>query len=223
MSPARSPGPRPALTRDRVVAEAVAFADEHGIDALSMRKLAQALGVEAMSLYHHVANKDDLLDGMVDAVFAEIDRPAPDGPWQDEVRGRCVSLRAAMLRHPWAVGRLDSRRSPGPGTLGHHDAMIACLRGGGVPVEVAALAFATLDAYVYGFALQELAIPRRPDEGWDELADDVLSQQPMDEFPHLAAFAAEVVAEPDYDFAANFEPGLDLVLEAFARRVEPAP
>lgn len=221
MSPAPSPSPRPTLSRHRVVEAAVAFADEHGIDGLSMRKLAQSLGVEAMSLYHHVANKDDLIDGMVDAVFAEIERPAPGVPWREAIRRRCLSLHDAMLRHPWAVGRLDSRRTPGLGTLGHHDAVIGCLRAGGLSVDLTALAFATLDAYVYGFALQELAIPRRPDESYGELAEDVLSQLPVEELPNLAAFTAEHVAQPGYDFAETFEPGLDLVLDALEQRLTP--
>src|SRR3954463_4261686 len=107
------------ISRDRVLKAAVGLADEIGIESLSMRKLAQALGVEAMSLYHHVANKDDLLDGMVDVVFSEVDEPSTESAWQPEVRSRCTSLRTVLLRHPWAVGRLDSRRSPGMATLLH--------------------------------------------------------------------------------------------------------
>jgi AcrR family transcriptional regulator len=200
-----------------VVAAAVELADEDGIEALSMRKLAQALGVEAMSLYHHVANKDELLDAMVDVVFTEVDLPAADGPWMVEVRGRCTSLREVLLRHPWAVGRLDSRRNPGMATLVHHDAVIGCLRAGGFTVRKAALAFATLDAYVFGFVVQQLGLPMEPGEDTAELAAEILASAPTDALPHLAEMAAEYVALPGYEFANEFEPGLDLILEALER------
>ena len=199
------------------MAAAVALADEDGIEALSMRKLAQALGVEAMSLYHHVANKDELLDAMVDVVFTEVDLPAADGPWMVEVRGRCTSLREVLLRHPWAVGRLDSRRNPGMATLVHHDAVIGCLRGGGFSVRKAALAFATVDAYVFGFVVQQLGLPMEPGEDTAELAAEILASAPTDALPHLAEMAAEYVALPGYEFANEFEPGLDLILEALER------
>lgn len=199
------------------MAAAVELADEDGIEALSMRKLAQALGVEAMSLYHHVANKDELLDAMVDVVFTEVDLPAADGPWMVEVRGRCTSLREVLLRHPWAVGRLDSRRNPGMATLVHHDAVIGCLRAGGFTVRKAALAFATLDAYVFGFVVQQLGLPMEPGEDTAELAAEILASAPTDALPHLAEMAAEYVALPGYEFANEFEPGLDLILEALDR------
>ena len=199
------------------MAAAVELADEDGIEALSMRKLAQALGVEAMSLYHHVANKDELLDAMVDVVFTEVDLPAADGPWMVEVRGRCTSLREVLLRHPWAVGRLDSRRNPGMATLVHHDAVIGCLRGGGFSVRKAALAFATVDAYVFGFVVQQLGLPMEPGEDTAELAAEILASAPTDALPHLAEMAAEYVALPGYEFANEFEPGLDLILEALER------
>lgn len=199
------------------MAAAVELADEDGIEALSMRKLAQALGVEAMSLYHHVANKDELLDAMVDVVFTEVDLPAADGPWMVEVRGRCTSLREVLLRHPWAVGRLDSRRNPGMATLVHHDAVIGCLRAGGFTVRKAALAFATLDAYVFGFVVQQLGLPMEPGEDTAELAAEILASAPTDALPHLAEMAAEYVALPGYEFANEFEPGLDLIIEALER------
>ncbi len=199
------------------MAAAVELADEDGIEALSMRKLAQALGVEAMSLYHHVANKDELLDAMVDLVFTEIDLPSADGPWMVEVRGRCTSLREVLLRHPWAVGRLDSRRTPGMATLVHHDAVIGCLRAGGFTVRKAALAFATLDAFVFGFVIQQLGLPMEPGEDTADLAAEILASAPTDALPHLAEMAAEYVALPGYEFANEFEPGLDLILEALDR------
>ncbi len=199
------------------MAAAVELADDEGIEALTMRKLAQALGVEAMSLYHHVANKDGLLDAMVDFVFTEVSLPSEGGAWKAEIRGRCTSLREVLLRHPWAVGRLDSRRSPGMATLQHHDAVIGCLRAGGFTVRKAAHAFATLDAFVFGFVIQELALPMEPGEDTSELAAEILASVPMGSLPHLAEMAAEYVALPDYEFANEFEPGLDLILDALDR------
>ena len=120
--------PRRSLTRERVLIAGVAFADEHGIASLSMRKLGQALGVEAMSLYNHVANKDQLLDGMVDLVFAEIDLPDVEADWKTAMRDRAESARQALGRHPWAINLMSTRTSPGPATLRHHDAVIGSLR-----------------------------------------------------------------------------------------------
>jgi AcrR family transcriptional regulator len=207
---------RDPLTRERVVVAAAALADGEGIDALSMRSLARSLGVEAMSLYHHVATKDDLLDAMVDDVFAELDRPEPGRPWRPALRDRCTSLHATLLRHPWAVGLLNSRRSPGMATLEHHDAVIGCLRLDGFSVRAAASAFATLDAYVYGFVVQELSLPMEPGEDTADLAAAILATAPMDALPHLAEMAAAYVGRPEYNFASEFDPGLDLVLDALA-------
>lgn len=218
MTPAADPERRPALSRDRVVREAVALADDEGIDALSMRKLAQALGVEAMSLYHHVANKDDLLDGMVDVVFAEVDLPTAGSPWRAEIRARCTSLRTVLLRHPWAVGLLNSRRTPGWATLQHHDLVIGCLRSGGFTVRGAAQAFAMIDAYVYGFAVQELSLPMEPGEDTAHLAAEILASAPVDALPHLAEMTATYVGLPGYAFADEFEPGLDLILDTLDRQ-----
>jgi AcrR family transcriptional regulator len=208
---------RPALSKQRVVAAAVELSDGEGIEALSMRKLAQSLGVEAMSLYHHVANKDDLLDAMVDVVFTEVDLPTVGRPWRAEIRQRCTSLREALLRHPWGAGRLDSRRSPGMATLRHHDAVIGCLRAAGFSVRGAALAFATLDSYVYGFVVQELALPMAPGEDTAHLASEILASVATGSLPHLAEMAAAYVGRPDYEFAGEFHPGLDLILDGLER------
>ncbi len=218
--PSKPPRPRASLSRDRVVAAGVELADQEGIEALSMRKLAQSLGVEAMSLYHHVANKDELLDGMVDVVFSEVHLPAAAGPWRAELQARCDSLRTVLLRHPWAVGLLDSRRSPGMASLGHHDAVIGCLLGGGFTIRRAAHAFATLDAFVYGFVLQELALPIADHEDAGDLAAEVLGNLPEGALPHLVAMATEYVSRDDYSFANEFAPGLALILDGLA--AEPA-
>lgn len=217
MSPAKPRPPRPALSKDRVVAAAVELADDEGIEALSMRKLAQSLGVEAMSLYHHVANKDELLDAMVDSVFTEVALPSAAGPWQAEMRDRCTSMRDVLLRHPWAVGLLNSRRSPGMATLVHHDVVIGCLRAGGFTVRGSAHAFATLDAYVYGFVVQELSLPMEPGEDTADLAAAILASAPMESLPHLAEMTEAYVGLPGYRFADEYEPGLDLILDALER------
>lgn len=214
---------RPPLTRDRIVAAAVALADDDGFDRLSMRRLAQALGVEAMSLYHHVANKDDLLDGMVDAVFSELHLPEPgdEGEWRGPIRRRCTSARSVLLRHPWALGRLDSRRTPGAATLRHHDAVISCLRGAGFSVRAAAAAFATIDAYVYGFVLQELSLPIGAGEEVGELAASIMATFDPGEYPALVEMATDHAQRRGYAFGDEFEPGLDLILDGLdARRRE---
>ena len=153
------PSARPPLSRDRVVAEAMALADEQGLAALSMRALAGRLGVEAMSLYHHVAGKEALLDAMVDAVFGELHLPVVGGDWRAELRARSVSGRAVLLRHRWAVGLMDSRRTPGPQNLRHHDAVLGCLAAQGFSLVAAGTAFALLDAHLYGFMQQEVSLP----------------------------------------------------------------
>ena len=155
----RAATPRLPLTRQRVLHAAVALADRDGVGSLSMRKLAQELGVEAMSLYHHVANKDDILDGIVDVVFSEIDLPTNDIDWRAAMRQRAISARQALRRHPWATGLMESRSTPGPATLRHHDAVLGILRNAGFSIELAAHAFSVLDSYVYGFALQESSLP----------------------------------------------------------------
>jgi len=208
---------RPPLSRDRIVTTAVALADEDGIAAVSMRKVAARLEVEAMSLYHHVANKDDLLDGMVDAVMAEFEVPADTPDWRAALRRRCRSARASLRRHPWAIGLLDSRRAPGFATLHHHDAVIGVLRGGGFSVAGAAHAFALLDAFLYGFALQERNLPVAAGDDVGALAEEIVGHLSPAEFPHLVEMATEHVMAPGYDFGDEFDHGLELVLDALDR------
>ncbi|MBB1246459.1 TetR/AcrR family transcriptional regulator C-terminal domain-containing protein, partial [Streptomyces durbertensis] len=149
----------------------MAVADEKGTtSALTMRAVAGRLGVEAMSLYHHVAGRDDLLNGMVDAVFAEIDLP-PHGPdWQNALRHRTTSARTVLLNHPWAVGLLDSRPHPGPATLRHHNAVLGALRAAGFSVPRAVSAFSLIDSYLYGFVLQETSLPFKGRAELEEVA-----------------------------------------------------
>ena len=150
---------RARLNRDKVLQAAIALADTGGIESLSMRTLGVELGIEAMSVYNHVANKGDLLDGMIDAVFGEIDLPSGEAGWKSAMRQRAITVRKVMARHPWATGLMESRTAPGPATLRHHDTTIGTLRAAGFSIELAAHALSALDSYVYGFALQERNVP----------------------------------------------------------------
>jgi len=179
-----------------------------------MRRLADVLGAGAMSLYHYVANKEELLDAMVDVVFEEIELPPQDTDWQSAMRGRAVSARQVLVRHRWAIGLLDSRTSPGPANLRHHEAVTACLRKAGFSVVMATHANWLLDSYVYGFALQEASLPFDTADQLADMAQDVyLPQLPPEEFPYLNESAGELVAA-GYDPADEFGFGLDLVLAA---------
>jgi AcrR family transcriptional regulator len=181
-----------------------------------MRKLGEALGVEAMSLYNHVANKVDLLDGMIDVVFGEIDLPSGDD-WRTAMRVRALSVRQALSRHRWAIGLMESRTSPGPATLRAHDAVIGCLRSAGFSVELTAHAFSALDSYVYGFALQERGLPFDTPEETAELAHSMLPAFSVGEYPHLVELATQHVMRPGYDYGEEFEFGLDLILDGLER------
>ncbi len=196
---------------------AVDLADAFGIASLSMRKLGEELGVEAMSLYNHVANKDDVLDGMVDVVFGEIELPLHGRKWKPAMRARAISAREVLSRHPWATGLMDSRATPGPATLRHHDAVIGSLRSGGFTVALTAHAFSVLDSYIYGFAMQEASLPFDTPEETVELAQAIMAQLPVDEYPHLTELTVEHVLQPGYDYAEEFAFGLDLILDGLER------
>jgi len=213
---------RVAVTRQRALEAAVGLADAGGIGAVTMRAVAQELGVEAMSLYHHVANKGDILDGMVDVVFAQIDLPEPGGDWRAEMSRRAHSAREALRSHPWAVGLMESRTTPGPATLRHHDAVLGCLRSAGFPIPLTAHAYAALDSYVYGFALQEVTLPFESGEQTQELAATMMEQFPTGEYPHLVELAVEHVMRPGYSFADEFGFGLDLLLDGLERALADA-
>jgi len=209
--------PRLPLTRERVLAAAVALADRGGIESLSMRKLAQELGVEAMSLYHHVANKDDILDGLVDVVFGEIDLPTGEDGWKAAMRRRAISAREALRRHPWATGLMESRPTPGAANLRHHDAVLGVLRGAGFSVELAAHAYSLLDSYIYGFALQEASLPFHTPEEAAEVAQAIMAKFPASEYPHLTEIAVDHVLQPGYDYGNEYLFGLDLILDGLER------
>jgi AcrR family transcriptional regulator len=202
------------LSKQRVVAEAIRLADREGVDGLSMRRLADALGAGAMSLYHYVANKEDLLDAMIDVVFEEIEPPQAEGDWQSEMRREAVSTRQVLSRHPWAIALMESRTTPGPANLRHREAVTACLRRAGFPVVTATHANWTLNSYVYGYCLQAASLPFDTARELAEMTEDVyLPQLPADEFPYLNESAAALVAA-GYDPTEEFTFGLDLVLAA---------
>jgi AcrR family transcriptional regulator len=205
------------LSKQRVVAEAMRLADRDGVDGLSMRRLAGALGAGAMSLYYYVANKDELLDAMIDVVFEEIELPSAETDWQSAMRRRSVSAREVLARHPWAIALMESRTTPGPANLRHREAVTACLRKAGFSVVMATHANWLLDSYVYGHALQEASLPFDTADELAGLTEDVfLPQLPPDEFPYLNESAAALLAA-GYDPAEEFTFGLDLVLAALER------
>jgi AcrR family transcriptional regulator len=212
--------PRTTLNRERVVRAAAALADGAGLEALSMRKLGQRLGVEAMSLYNHVANKDDLLDGMVDVVFSEIDLPVTDVGWRTAMRQRAASVREALARHPWATGLMELRTTPGPTSLRHHEAVLDCLREAGFSIENATHAYWLLDSYIYGFAVQEASLPLGTQEELVEVAEIVLPRVPAAEYPRLNE-AADAFLESGSDYTDEFEFGLDLILDGLERLRSP--
>jgi AcrR family transcriptional regulator len=208
---------RVPLTRERALVAAIAVADAEGIDALTMRKLAQALDVEAMSLYHHVANKHDILDGMVDLVFAEIELPTDDTDWATAMLRRARSVRTTLLRHPWAIGIMESRSSPGPATLRHHDAVIGCCRRAGFSVEMSAHAFSLLDSYIYGFVLQEVNLPFNGTDDLEEVLQAMIPGDFAERYPHMAELTSEFILKKGYSYSDEFEFGLDLVLTGLTR------
>jgi AcrR family transcriptional regulator len=215
------PRARVPLTRDRVLDAALKLADAGGIDGLSMRKLGQALGVEAMALYYHFANKERVVDGIVDLVFAEIELPLAGADWKAAMRGRAISVRDALARHRWAIGLMESRTHPGPANLRHHDAVIGCLRAAGFDMAAAATAYSLLDAYIYGFALTKMNLPFDTTTDIAEMAESMLEPFPAGEYPNLAAFITEHAMKPGYDFADEFEVGLDVILDGLERRQTP--
>jgi AcrR family transcriptional regulator len=209
--------PRPRLNRDLVLRTALELADTHGIDALTMRRLAQELMVEAMSLYHHVANKVELLDGMIDLVFAEIDLPSRENDWKTALRARAISAHKALVSHPWSIGLMESRSAPGPATLRHHDAVLGCLRAGGFSIPATAHAYSLLDSYIYGFALQEINLPFNTSEEAAPVAQSMMAQMPAGEYRYLTEMAVEHVLQPGYSYTNEYEIGLDLILDGLER------
>ncbi len=213
--------PRTPLSRTRVLDAALVVADTGGIDALSIRHIAEELGAKPMSLYNHIAGKDDILDGIVDLVFSEITVPADDTDWKTAMRRRAYSARDALVRHPWASTLMQSRTNPGPATLRHHNAVIGCLRTAGFTIHQTAHAFSLIDSYLYGFTQQQHNLTTSTPQQATAVAEGILQHLPADEYPHLADMLTEHALQPDYDYTAEFDFGLDLILDGLERVPRP--
>jgi AcrR family transcriptional regulator len=214
--------PRQSLSRGLVLEAAIRVADRGGAEAITMRRVAQELGVEAMSLYHHVPNKDAILDGVVDAVFAAIELPgAGCDDWRDAIRARACSARTVLSRHSWALGLMDSRRNPGPATLRHHNAVLGILRAAGFTVPMAVHAVSLIDSYISGFVLQEANLPVATRDDVGQVAGNILDHLPADELPYLREVIVDHALQPGYDHASEFSYGLDLILEALEAQRAP--
>lgn len=201
-----------SLSQDHVLTGAVTLADEIGIESFTMRKLAAALDTKPMTIYHHVPSKEQIFDGMVDIVFGQIALPPTDIDWRDAIRVRCISMRQVLNRHWWAPPLMESRTSPGKATLQHHDAVIGCFRRGGLSLQMTAHAYAIVDSYVYGFALEEASLPGGGTEEMIPATEDLAAALPQDVYPDLYEFTIEHALKPGYSFGSSFEFGLDLIL-----------
>jgi AcrR family transcriptional regulator len=204
------------LSKERVLRSAVALADRDGVELLSMRHLARELGVGVMSLYHYVANKDDLLDAMVDVVYGEIGEPAGDLDWKTAMRERSMATRGALLRHPWATALMESRVSPGPANMRHHDTVLGILRRAGFSVRMAVHAYNLLDSYIYGFALQEKNLPFGTEREHAAVTESILETMRAEEYPYLSEVGIQLV-ESRYEYAHEFDFGLDLILDGLEK------
>ncbi len=219
--PAKSPTKaeqRIPLTRERVLLAAMELADQGGLQSLSMRRLGAALGVEAMALYYHVANREAIIDGLVDLVFGEIELPPVEADWRAAMRRRAISVREVLGRHPWAIGLMESRPNAGSMSLRHHDAVLGSLRSSGFTIELAAHAYSLLDSYIYGFAMSHTSMPFDTAEEAAAVAESMLAALDRDAYPYLAEITTEVVMQPGYDYGNEFEYGLDLILDGLERR-----
>jgi AcrR family transcriptional regulator len=212
---------RAPLNRDRVLRAAVELADEGGTGALTMQRIGRRLGVEAMSLYRHVRNKDDILDGMVDIVFAEIELPADRSSWRTVLRARSISARAALRRHPWAITLMESRMAPGPANLRSHEDTLSVLVASGCSAAMATHAYNLVDSYVLGFALQEVNLPFSNAEELSAVGGELLAQVPADAYPNLVRVGNELLAS-GFDYGNEFEFGLDLILDGIERVLQGA-
>ena len=204
---------RPPLDRERILRAAIALADKDGLEGLSMRKLGQSLGVEAMSLYNHVANKEEMLDGIADVLFGAVHIPATTDAWIEPMRQRAISVHEMLVRHPWAIGLLESRKAPGPALLRYAESILDVLRRAGFAPVAAIRAFCVLDSYVYGFSIQQKSLPPDPGSATLAVAEQFLRQLPVHGYPHLAEAASNVM-QSGFDFSKEFELGLDLILKA---------
>ncbi|HEV8602835.1 MAG TPA: TetR/AcrR family transcriptional regulator C-terminal domain-containing protein [Gaiellaceae bacterium] len=203
------------MSKDRVLQAAVTLADEGGIDALSMRRIAKELGVEAMSLYNHVANKDEILDGIVEVVASEIDLPSDGADWKTAIRQSAISTRDVLLRHPWASGLWGTRQGDGLARLRRGDWMLRTLREAGLSKDLTYHAFHIVESYILGFTGQQLNFPHEGEE-LAGMAEKFLQQLPAGEYPDFVEHVMQHL-EPRHGDEGGFELGLDLILESLER------
>jgi AcrR family transcriptional regulator len=217
MAKTSSPGKLPPvpLSRERLLRAALRMADEGGIESLSMRKLAEDLGVQAMSLYNHVINKDDVLCGIVDIVVSEIELPSLETDWKTAMRRRAIAAHEVLLRHPWATMALMSQINIGSAMLRYINATLGCLREAGFSVEMADHAWNAIDSHIYGFTLQEINFPIEAVD-YSEAAKNYLTHIPADQYPYFNQLARQVI-EGDYDGIHDFEFGLELILDGLEK------
>ncbi len=207
---------RAPVSLERALRIALSVADSEGIEAVTMRRLARELGIEAASLYHHLRGKDEILDGLVDAVASEIELPVPPADWRIAISQRAHNTRAVLRRHPWAVSLMASRTNPGPATLRLLEAGIRYFREGGFTVPLAAHAVSTVDSYVHGFVLQEVNLPFRDESELAAMTSAIMDSFPASEFPYLFELTVEHVLQPGYDYGNEFASGLNAVLSGVA-------
>ena len=215
----KSESGRARLSRDQILHAAMAHADQHGLQGMTMRNVAEALSASPMALYRYVANKEDLVDGLIDLVFGELSVPSLDGDWKAAMRERAHSVRQALLRHRWAVGILESSRNPGPASRLHHERLIGSLRAAGFDWPMVAHALAVLDSFVYGFAQTEMNLPVDSMDEVGEVAEGMIASYRAEEYPNLIAFAEEHLMKPAYDYGEEFDYGLELILDGLDRRL----
>ncbi|MDI2130657.1 TetR/AcrR family transcriptional regulator C-terminal domain-containing protein [Yinghuangia seranimata] len=220
MTPQPDAARRTPLNRDRVLRAAVALADASGIDGLSMRSLAQELGVVPMALYKHVANKDELLDGIADIVVGEFAAPVGGTDWQADVRAQILAARGALLRHPWAARVIETRTQLTPGALAYLDALIGTFRAGGLSADLTHHAMHALGSRVWGFTQELLPAPPEVEGAQREAALREMAAR----YPHIAEIAAAAAHEDDTvvggggcDDQFEFEFALDVLLDGIAR------
>jgi AcrR family transcriptional regulator len=208
---------RQPLNRERVLQTGLQLADEAGLESLSMRRLGQMLGVEAMSLYNHVASKEDLLDGLADIAIEEIEVPSEGLDWKEAMRRRAISVRDMLVRHPWASSVIESRTKPSPARSRYPEQVVAILRRAGFSPVMALHAFFILDSYIYGFVVQEENMPSGTPEQLAEMAGSILSALPAREYPYLHEIVVDHVMKAGFSYADEFAFGLDLILDGLER------
>ena len=210
------------LSRQKIIDAAIEMADSEGLSKLSMRNLARHLGVEAMSLYHHLRHKAELLDALVDEIFSRMSWDSDKEDWIEVMHNRALAMRQCLRQHHWAIGLLDSRKNPGESTLAHHDRVLGVLRQAGFSLSLAAAAYSLMDSYIYGFLLQEQSLPASTDSELQQLAYEMAKHFPKDKYPYLAELTFDYVLKPDYSFEGEFLRGLTFILQSLeeARKAE---